>query len=367
MAQVEEAKQTKPLAYVYESFLIVSIIALGLGVHCVLTASFTAIWGPGLALRGPRGSVTKAYATMRKYKHTITFSFSLCVIFFFLQAGVAIWLVTARTMYQWGASAMLLLAVTLTTSTLWKMHGEFYLVTKACGITLCSSGKRQEALVDRRSFRSSRHSSASVRADLPSNAPHQGDLGLPLLGKLANHPDISNGIAHQSALQGGGQFRPRLARPELEGRLGKRAKGKSFSPFAADKWHWRYFRLSGTSFCYWKTQEDFDNGVPPCKNKIFSLRGIEVQIDPEDPLWGFSLKADASSWERSFDLRAETEPDRVKWVESFVAACLLAADDNLPHEQRYDRDSQAADDDDDEDDGNDHEQRTRRSGAHFVV
>jgi hypothetical protein len=41
-------------------FFAFSSISLSCSISCILNATFVTVWGPGLALRGPRGSMAKA-------------------------------------------------------------------------------------------------------------------------------------------------------------------------------------------------------------------------------------------------------------------------------------------------------------------
>ena len=103
-------------------FLSVTMVALGAGVHCMLTSTFTAIWGPGLALRGPRGSVAKAYAAMRRQKHQITGSFVALIGFFFIQTGIAVWLCPISNVQKWIATSIVILSAFFTVKTMQSLH-----------------------------------------------------------------------------------------------------------------------------------------------------------------------------------------------------------------------------------------------------
>ena len=45
-------------------FFAFSSVSLSCSISCILNATFVTVWGPGLALRGPRGSMAKAYYGM---------------------------------------------------------------------------------------------------------------------------------------------------------------------------------------------------------------------------------------------------------------------------------------------------------------
>ena len=63
---------TKTVEGVRQAFWASSALALACAMHCIITSTFAAVWGPGLALRGPEGSVSKAYWGMTRERY-VTF------------------------------------------------------------------------------------------------------------------------------------------------------------------------------------------------------------------------------------------------------------------------------------------------------
>ena len=60
---------TKTVEGVRQAFWASSALALACAMHCIITSTFAAVWGPGLALRGPEGSVSKAYWGMTRERY----------------------------------------------------------------------------------------------------------------------------------------------------------------------------------------------------------------------------------------------------------------------------------------------------------
>mmetsp|Transcript_88027 Transcript_88027/g.251189 ORF Transcript_88027/g.251189 Transcript_88027/m.251189 type:complete len:259 (+) Transcript_88027:206-982(+) len=118
----DDAYNTEMQQVYLDIFLSVTMVALGAGVHCMLTSTFTAIWGPGLALRGPRGSVAKAYAAMRRQKHQITGSFVVLIAFFFIQTGIAVWLCPISFFQKWIATSIVIMSAFFTVKTMQNLH-----------------------------------------------------------------------------------------------------------------------------------------------------------------------------------------------------------------------------------------------------
>ena len=66
-------------------FFVFSALSLSGSLSCILNATFVTVWGPGLALRGPRGSMAKAYYGMVYEQRQIFASFVAGVFFFAMQ------------------------------------------------------------------------------------------------------------------------------------------------------------------------------------------------------------------------------------------------------------------------------------------
>eukprot|EP00457_Paulinella_chromatophora_P006783 gb/GEZN01006802.1/.p1 GENE.gb/GEZN01006802.1/~~gb/GEZN01006802.1/.p1 ORF type:complete len:446 (-),score=86.15 gb/GEZN01006802.1/:219-1556(-) len=71
------------------TFWISSSLSLVCCVHCLLNSTFAAVWGPGLALRGPSGSVSRAFFGMRREGTHIQWAFNGSLFFFVVQSSCA--------------------------------------------------------------------------------------------------------------------------------------------------------------------------------------------------------------------------------------------------------------------------------------
>jgi len=151
-----------------------------------------------------------------------------------------------------------------------------------------------------------------------------GDLGLPLLSRLAKHPDMASNKTPGS-LQAPPELSKGTTRPRHEGPVSKKSAKKR--RFNMEQWRDRYMVVDGTAFCYWHSVDDYEKGVLPSKGNVYGLQGYHVLIDPEDSKWGFTIKPLAGN-KPTFEFRADTEPERVQWVTAFVSACLLAVDED---------------------------------------
>lgn len=90
-----------------------SACCFGFAIYVILMTNLCTVYGPGLALRGPLGSMVKAVNGMFQEQHTILFTFIMTVVSFALAIVAYFWM----TMTTWGALASTL--VILVWSTFW--------------------------------------------------------------------------------------------------------------------------------------------------------------------------------------------------------------------------------------------------------
>eukprot|EP00658_Telonema_sp_P-2_P038741 TRINITY_DN27736_c0_g1_i1.p1 TRINITY_DN27736_c0_g1~~TRINITY_DN27736_c0_g1_i1.p1 ORF type:complete len:191 (-),score=44.92 TRINITY_DN27736_c0_g1_i1:214-786(-) len=74
------------------SFYLFTVITLACELHCVCSTTFICVWGPGLALRGPDGSINRAVDGMMEERDQVFFSFGAGIISFILAAIAACWI-----------------------------------------------------------------------------------------------------------------------------------------------------------------------------------------------------------------------------------------------------------------------------------
>ena len=72
-------------------FFTIGLLTVLCNVHVITCTLFVGNWAPGLALRGPTGSLSRAFdATMGERKH-ITYSFIAGLVMFVVQTVIAVW------------------------------------------------------------------------------------------------------------------------------------------------------------------------------------------------------------------------------------------------------------------------------------
>jgi hypothetical protein len=92
-----DAKNSDATAFWKWIFWISCSIVLVASLHVVLTTTFINIFGPGLALRGPAGSMVRAVEGMNKEKDAIFVAFFISVILFQVGTVAAAFLVMSSS------------------------------------------------------------------------------------------------------------------------------------------------------------------------------------------------------------------------------------------------------------------------------
>ena len=95
IASLDTAKfhQNDTLKWLELPFLYAGSLAIVFALNSILCCTFAGIWGPSLALRGPNGSVTKAYHGLRKESRVVMASFGLTIFFFTVHICAALFAV----------------------------------------------------------------------------------------------------------------------------------------------------------------------------------------------------------------------------------------------------------------------------------
>ena len=121
--------EAKALEGIRQCFWASSALALACAMHCVICSTFAAVWGPGLALRGPQGSVSKAYWGMTRERNHIMISYVGALFFFVMQSIFAFYVIdeqTGLTVSSSVATCVLGFGTIVSAATLWRMNRRFF-------------------------------------------------------------------------------------------------------------------------------------------------------------------------------------------------------------------------------------------------
>jgi hypothetical protein len=268
-------------------------------------------------------------------------------------------------MYAITATALMVVALSLSFKYLHSMHGRFFDDPTA------EASDQPRASLSNLSRRGSRvfggngqtrplveplnavtePTTGGVGAAPPPAAHAQGataDLRpqMPLLDNptciIQGHPDLPRSA---SAVGMGGGFDP-YEQQELSpeyvkmGVLTKRADDRDDGTpghtralrrmsraLSGNEWHDRFFVLTDDGFLqYWSSEADYRQDKPGRLDRPLALSGFEVIVDMSDRKWGFMLQPTQANGRRVWHLRAKTEAERLAWSRSLVLATMSLHD-----------------------------------------
>ena len=114
---------------VCHTFFATSVCCLLSCLHVIICTMYTCNWAPALALRGPSGSLTRAYKAVRGEKNQINAFFTVGIISFAVQTVCAVWILDETPKWTYdsiAATAVLGLAGIVIFWYHRRMHGRFF-------------------------------------------------------------------------------------------------------------------------------------------------------------------------------------------------------------------------------------------------
>lgn len=337
MTQNNATTALGPLAYA--AYYMFTLLGICSATYVVLASTLLSVFGPGLALEGPQGSVLHAYAVMRNEKAQVYRSFVSLFVLFVCQTICSFFAQDAdkETTFEssLGCLALIMYCIFVLRSVLGMFRRLFpeHVLFPAWSWSDCLPNCFRADHNEHNGTKSNRGSvgnrgSAGWRPTTALSAHQEtgGDKGVKLLNDMQAHPDFTDLENRPTAVFSTGMF-------HVRGELMKRTTmlGNPLATATNNNWKKRYFMLEGTELRYWKSQEDFDLGKQPCKpDNPIDLHLYDVLVRPDDYDWGIVLEPlnkDTSSADRTWHLRCPTEHDRVVWAQALLAAALSAMEE----------------------------------------
>jgi hypothetical protein len=350
-------------------FFVTSSISVGSALHCILNATFVTVWGPGLALRGPRGSMAKAYYGMIREQGQIFGSFVTCLFFFGLETCVAFFIIDyqkdasladgndVRVIESYFALIIMLGLGCYAVYCLYLMYGRFHALSPdELDLRFSmpflkklnnSAASAEDKYIKKNKIRKAAEAKASAEGFQVGNLTfgrrpsaavgEESNMKLASKGKGGAAKEARVGFDDRSSLANNGNgFVPikdvilPIASPGedsigLRGWLYKKSHYKGGLTYLhRDPWKKRFFVLNEDGhLCYYVSEDVFENGKASRNAKSSSLlidmQHYEVMINPKDEEFGFKLESIGSS-ERDWELRAQDGDTRVTWVEHLLKA-----------------------------------------------
>lgn len=285
--------------------------------HVVLTTTFINIFGPGLALRGPAGSMVRAVEGMVKEKDSIFLAFFLSVVLFQL-ASLACCFVVMSHNAAWTAMVIFIVGLWYWYKYCLRIYNRFKL--EDIGFAWNDENQGNKSRISRLF---STDSTWSERVESTGNsalgknqfAPKRRTFVQKLLGtNRPNGPqkDLTTPLVPAIDEKSGINY--------MEGYL--TMKGESTGVLVAS-WTRRYFVLQDSDLYYYRTREDFQfDPKKPIKNRPISLDvyRLVTAVGNQGELRLNLMPVDETDDRRVWEFRVDTQSELEVWSSAFVRA-----------------------------------------------
>jgi hypothetical protein len=322
-------------------FYISSLACVFSCMHVIMCTMFVCNWAPSLALRGPTGSLARAYEASKSQKFQINMSFTVSVFFFSVQTVAAIWVmdehkgVTPIAVFA-AISGFAVLIFDIIVHK--RIHERFFK-----GVDMGRRGGRRLPSYRKKSSQAQGNAQPLIASNGGRSDDGAGACGVAPEDPRRRMSILDNPLAGVGAHPDAVDRRPELkAQSDTEfnmaGSLLKRSAGHSdvggrtlrrvastVTSSVTGEWRERFFVLRNGQLQYWRTEAEYDADKPPALDNPILLRGMEVLVDTSDARWGFTLQpTDPTEGRRSWHFRAADEATRLQWARRLVLNTLTA-------------------------------------------
>ena len=321
--------------YVRWAFFVTSSVSIACSISCILNATFVTVWGPGLALRGPRGSMAKAYFGMVNEQSQIFGSFVIGLLFFAIQSVVAFWIIDAGDNgeggqgYSWCATIIMMAGGFYAVFVLQRMHGRFHALSPdemslRPSLPFVQELNGEAEREDKAIFGNSKSKKNS------STRQTSAAKSMDYVKKLRRFSMLGGGLTvaeiEQNITLASKPVKETDGVPSnFHGYLFKKSHHKGGMQYLhGDPWKPRWFVMAEGKLYYYETEEQWRGGKIPPRNhdNPIILGTYEVMVNPKDFDWGFLLESVGSTG-RDWELRADNEKLRLAWIKVLLKASLM--------------------------------------------
>jgi len=293
-------------------FYTTSLTCVLSSMHVVMCTMYICNWAPRLALRGPTGSISRAYGATRSEKRQINGVFTLGTISFAMQTVMSIWIldeVVGITVHCIYATVITVSLVAFDMLYHRRMYQRFF--GKAGE---WSTRKQRQAVKPRATVTILNNPLAHV-----DNNPDAID------GELIASREILT--AQRSEMNHEGALSKRSLQPGEPGAAGHLSSITRLATSVAGEWRERYFVLKDGSLNYWRSQNEYDAGKPAALETPIDLRGYEVLVDTDSPKWAFAISPIVPDGRRTWHLRAPSDKDRLVWARKLLLSTYARSEE----------------------------------------
>ncbi|KAL1499815.1 hypothetical protein AB1Y20_012500 [Prymnesium parvum] len=350
-------------------FYISSFICILANIHVILTTLFVCNWAPGLALRGPTGSMSRAFDSTRAERTMVNVCFCIGMLAFAIQTVLAVWILDDdphATSHSLIATGLVIIASACSVSYLMRMHERFFgtkisknfpmpslpslplrsrRAAAATPSPATGDGSSTPPLPPAPTARQPSNSTiCSARTRRSSQRTHEAhtadDHRMPLLDNpvtvIESHPDVSAErqqvspeqytalVSSEFEMSGYLSKLTTLAGDHAEGSSRMRRVRSLVNNAIAGEWRERYFVLRDGQLRYWKNEADYEAGKP--SSEPIELSGYEVLVDMASSVWAFTLQPhNQLGGQRTWSFRAPSEQLRLEWARRLVISTIVGS------------------------------------------
>jgi len=302
------------------AFYLTSLFCVLSSMHVVMCTMYVCNWAPRLALRGPTGSISRAYGATRSEKQQINVAFTASTVAFALQTVAGIWVMDKKRHASPHAVYATVLTFSLVIFDVYyhrKMYARFF-------------GRHGEWSTSKQRRQAPRPKNSMTVLDNPlahvDSNPDAVDGELLAAGRTAG----ANG-SRESEVNHAGVLVKRSLQPGEPGAAAWRASSlgrlaSSVAPLMASEWRDRYFVLRDGRLNYWSSQADWEAGKPAALEQPIDLGGHEILVDTDSPKWEFTISPITPDGRRTWHLRAQSDKDRLVWASKLVLNSFIRSE-----------------------------------------
>lgn len=296
--------------------------------HVLLTTLFTSVYGQGLALRGPLGSMVHTIDGMVYEQHQIVFAFIVTIFFFVLQEA-GMFMIVMDELYGYISAGIVLVGMVVTYHYALRIYNRFHFEKERV------DWEEEVNPVAEFNQMNPDHCESKERTVNMSAAQKKGltsmnnvnvqksDATKPLAGGGDDWSSVADLPA--SVVPEGGTATTTATLPGpaniSEGYLAV----KSAKRFVADPWDRRYFVLLDTNVFYYKDKRAYQlNPAEPINRRPIDLEGYTLVAGAVEPPYAISLiPIDADDIRKAWKFRCDTLAEFHNWVEIFTRALKI--------------------------------------------
>ena len=244
------------------AFWLSSALSLALSFHCILNSTFAAVWGPGLSLRGPSGSVSRAYFILRSDQNHVMIAFVGSIFFFIVECAATFFVldhVNGLTSSGLINSLILFLGGIVSSCYLWRMY-------KRMKYRSVATEKIESAILD--------DDYVDAHAELIGQGRSKGRSS-ESVGKSLSSSYRRGAATHFGDSRGEGGLSDSIF--SFKGYLYRRGRKTKYLGSWAAYWKLRYFVLDRAALYCFRSKEEFEELVEKahvvCNKPAHSLDG----------------------------------------------------------------------------------------------